>query len=171
MIERLAARLGTTPGDVKGWQMLGWSYFHTSRYTKAAEAYAKALALDPNSDVLKLRYEEARAKASATPSSSQAEGVGKGGDGPRAEKKTTSEVAAKAEHEAIQAMVDGLAARLESAPRDVEGWTRLMRSRVVLGEREVAARAFSKALEIFKDDAAASGKISAAAAELGLKTE
>ena len=72
---------------------------------------------------------------------------------------------------AIRSMVDGLANRLERSPRDAEGWTRLMRSRVVLGEREVAATAFRKALEVFKDDAAASDKITAAAIELGLKTE
>ena len=46
-----------------------------------------------------------------------------------------------------------------------------MRSRVVLGEREVAATAFRKALEIFMDDLAASGQITAAATELGLKAE
>jgi hypothetical protein len=46
-----------------------------------------------------------------------------------------------------------------------------MRSRVVLGEREVAATAFRQALEVFKDDAAASGKITAAATELGLNGE
>jgi cytochrome c-type biogenesis protein CcmH len=68
-------------------------------------------------------------------------------------------------------MVDGLANRLESSPRDVEGWTRLMRSRVVLGEKEVAVTAFRKALDVFKDDAAAAAKIMAAAAELGLKAE
>ena len=68
-------------------------------------------------------------------------------------------------------MVDGLASRLESSPHDVDGWARLMRSRVVLGEREVAATAFRKALEVFKDDQAASGKITAAAIALGLKAE
>jgi cytochrome c-type biogenesis protein CcmH len=68
-------------------------------------------------------------------------------------------------------MVDGLADRLESSPRDVEGWTLLMRSRVVLDESEVAATAFRKALEVFKDDSAASDKITAAAIELGLKAE
>jgi hypothetical protein len=46
-----------------------------------------------------------------------------------------------------------------------------MRSRVVLGEREVAASAFRKALEVFKDDTAATGRIMAAAVELGLKAE
>jgi len=68
-------------------------------------------------------------------------------------------------------MVDRLADRLESSPLDVEGWTLLMRSRVVRGEREIAATAFRKALEVFKDDSAASGRITAAATELGLKAE
>ncbi len=46
-----------------------------------------------------------------------------------------------------------------------------MRSRVVLGERAVAATAFRKALNVFKDDDAASSRITAAAIELGLKDD
>jgi len=64
MIERLAARLESTPEDIKGWRMLGWSYFHTARYQQAASAYARAVELDPNSSELKLSYEAAKAKAS-----------------------------------------------------------------------------------------------------------
>jgi cytochrome c-type biogenesis protein CcmH len=151
MIERLAARLETTPGDIEGWLMLGRSYFHTARYEQAAAAFARALELDSSSAEIKRLYEEAKAKASES---------GK------------SEAMPPAERDAqIRSMVDGLANRLESSPRDVEGWTRLMRSRVVLGEREVAATAFHKALEVFKDDSAASAKITAAAIELGLKAE
>ena len=177
MIERLAARLETAPEDIKGWRMLGWSYFHTARYEQAATAYARAMELDPSSAELKRSYEEAKAKASnsansETASSLQTGAVGKGGDGPGVEKITKSEAMPPHERDAaIRSMVDGLADRLESSPRDVEGWTRLMRSRVVLGEREVAATAFHKALEVFKDDSAASGKITAAAIELGLKAE
>ena len=59
MIERLAARLKTTPQDVEGWRMLGWSYFHTTRYEQAATAFGRALELDPGSAELKLSYEEA----------------------------------------------------------------------------------------------------------------
>jgi cytochrome c-type biogenesis protein CcmH/NrfG len=177
MIERLAARLETTPEDIKGWRMLGLSYFHTARYKQAATAFARALELDPNSAELKLSYDEAKAKASEsdnleTASSLPTEAVGNGGDGSRVEKNAKSEAMPPRAHgAAIRSMVDGLTDRLESSPRDVEGWTRLMRSRVVLGEREVAATAFRKALEIFKDDSAASGKITAAAIELGLKAE
>jgi cytochrome c-type biogenesis protein CcmH/NrfG len=177
MIERLAARLATTPEDIEGWRMLGWSYFRTARYEQAATAYARAVELDPRSAELKLSYEEAKAKASEsdnleTASFLQTEAVGKGGDGLSIEKITKSEAMPPREHDAaIRSMVDGLADRLESSPLDVEGWTLLMRSRVVLGEREVAATAFRKALEVFKDDSAASGKITAAAIELGLKAE
>jgi cytochrome c-type biogenesis protein CcmH len=158
MIERLAARLEAAPGDVKGWRMLGWSYFNTARYKQAAAAYAKAAELEPGSPEIKRLYEEAKAKAAESDGAETAS---------QAEAKT--EAAAATEH--IRSMVDGLAQRLESSPRDLEGWTRLMRSRVVLGEREVAVTALRRALEVFKDDAAAAGKIAAAAAELGLKTE
>ena len=177
MIERLAARLATAPEDAKGWRMLGWSYFNTGRYEQAASAYAKAVGLDPNSAELKLAYEEAKSRASGrdnleTASSSQTEAVGKPSDGPHVEKSIKSEAMSLPERDAaIRSMVDGLANRLESSPRDVEGWTRLMRSRVVLGQTEVAATAFRKALEVFRDDQAASGKITAAAIELGLKAE
>jgi tetratricopeptide (TPR) repeat protein len=156
MIQRLAARLENTPEDVEGWRMLGWSYFNTGRYEQAATAYARALELDPGSAEVKLSYEEAKAKASRL----------------RIEKITQSEAMPPRERDTeIRSMVDRLADRLESSPRDVEGWTRLMRSRVVLGESEVAAIAFRKALEVFKDDSAASGKITAAAIALGLKAE
>jgi cytochrome c-type biogenesis protein CcmH/NrfG len=177
MIERLAARLETTPGDLEGWQMLGRSYFHTARYEQAATAFARAIELDPSSAELKRLYEEAKAKASSSANSETASpletgAVGKGGDGPGVEKIAEAEAMPPHDREAqIRSMVDGLADRLESSPRDVEGWTRLMRSRVVLGERDVATTAFRKALDVFKDDSAASRQITAAAIELGLTAE
>jgi cytochrome c-type biogenesis protein CcmH len=177
MIERLAARLEAAPGDVKGWGMLGWSYSQMERYEQAAAAYAKALELDPSSTELKRSYEEAKAKAAngantEATASLQTGAVGKGGEDPSVTKIAQPEPMSAREREAqIRSMVDGLATRLESFPRDVEGWTRLMRSRVVLGEPEVAATAFRRALEVFKDDTAASSKITAAAIELGLKAD
>jgi cytochrome c-type biogenesis protein CcmH len=176
MIEQLAARLETTPEDINGWRMLGWSYLHTARYGQAASAYARAVELDPNSAELKLSYEEAKAMASesdnlAAGPSLRTEAVGKGG-GPSVEKITNFEAMPPRKPDAeIRSMADGLADRLESSPQDLEGWIRLMRSRVVLGEKEVAAKAFRKALQVFKDDWAASGNITAAAIELGLKAE
>ncbi len=177
MIERLAARLEATPEDAKGWRMLGWSYFHTERYSQAAQAYARAVELDPSSAELKAEYEEVKAKAAGgdTPAAaaSQLSQTGpKASERPSAEQR--SSVAAMQPHDsdaAIRSMVDGLAARLEHSPGDVDGWARLMRSRVVLGETEVAAKTFRKALDVFKGDGAASARILAAATELGLKAE
>jgi len=177
MIERLAARLETTPDDIEGWRMLGWSSFHTARYQQAASAYAKAVELDPNSAELKRSYEDAKAKAAGSGNSEIAsslpnEAVGTNASAPSAENTTQSEPVPPPAHDAmVRSMVDGLADRLKDSSRDVEGWTLLMRSRVVLGEREVAATTFRKALEVFKDDPAASESIRAAAIGLGLKAE
>lgn len=82
MIERLAARLETKPSDVKGWRMLGWSYYQLERYDEAAKALERAIVLDPNSAELKLVYEEAKAKASGN----QIRGNAPSGDGLHADK-------------------------------------------------------------------------------------
>src|SRR5262245_47989017 len=176
MIGRLADRLKTSPNDIEGWRMLGWSYFQTGHYQQAATAYARAVELDPSSAEFKRAYEEAKTKAAEggnieTASSLPTETPGNGED-LRVNKVATSEATAATERDAaIRSMVEGLESRLEGSPRDVEGWTLLMRSRVVLGEKEVAVTTLRMALEVFKDDTAASGKIAAAATELGLKAE
>ena len=177
MIERLAARLETTPQDVEGWRTLGWSYFHTGRYDQAVSAFEKALSFNPGSAELKASYEEAKTKmsaggVSAPTSPGQSASIEKGSDELNGE--TAASIAALPPLErdsAIRSMVDGLAQRLESSPRDAEGWIRLMRSRVVLGEKDSAAIAFRKALEVFTDDSAAAVKIKSAGTELGLKAE
>jgi len=117
MIERLAARLKTAPEDIEGWRMLGWSYFNTARYEEAANAYARAVRLDPSSAELKGSYEEAKVKASdsanfETASSLQTEAIG---DGPSVEKVPKSEAMSPNERDAaIRSMVDGLS----SSPRE-----------------------------------------------------
>jgi cytochrome c-type biogenesis protein CcmH len=52
------------------------------------------------------------------------------------------------QNEQIRGMVEGLAARLEEEPDDVEGWLMLGRSRMVLGEREEARNAFKRAVDL-----------------------
>ena len=65
-------------------------------------------------------------------------------------------------------MVDGLAARLETSPKDLNGWMRLMSSRVALGETQGAKNAFEKAEVVFANDADAKTRLETAARELGL---
>ena len=47
MIGKLEKQLRQSPVDPKGWGMLAWSYFQTSRFDEAAKAYGRASALDP----------------------------------------------------------------------------------------------------------------------------
>jgi cytochrome c-type biogenesis protein CcmH len=71
----------------------------------------------------------------------------------------------------IKSMVDGLASRLEQSPRDADGWIKLIRSRVVLGEADLARRALVRGLEVFADDLQQRDRIAAAARQFGLSTE
>ena len=68
----------------------------------------------------------------------------------------------------VRGMVEGLAARLRQNPRDAEGWIRLMRSRMVLGDPTAAGAALRSALAAFQDDAATQGRLRAAARDLGV---
>jgi cytochrome c-type biogenesis protein CcmH len=68
----------------------------------------------------------------------------------------------------IRGMVEGLAEKLKANPKDEGGWLRLMRARQVLGDAAAAKMARDQALAAFAGDAAAQGRIRAAAAEMGL---
>jgi cytochrome c-type biogenesis protein CcmH len=68
----------------------------------------------------------------------------------------------------IEGMVARLAARLEADGRDPAGWAQLMRSYMVLGRPEAAAKALAAARAALKDDAAALKSVNDAAAELGV---
>ncbi len=180
MIERLEARLEKDPENRDGWRMLGWSYFNTGRYEAAAEAYARAIEIDPDSAELKLAFEEAKKKiepknvdgaASATATT--------GADGAPdkvealnmlVEPGKQQKVAALPEDQQalIHSMVDGLAARLDASPRDAEGWIKLLRSRMVLGERELAVKALRRALDEFGSEPEPRASIAKVADELGL---
>ena len=68
----------------------------------------------------------------------------------------------------VRGMVDGLAARLEANPKDADGWVRLMRARMVLGETREAAAALAAARAAFRGDASAQARLSQAADQLGV---
>ncbi len=66
----------------------------------------------------------------------------------------------------IRAMVDGLAARLEGEPDDLQGWLRLIRARTVLGETDQAQADLASARETFSDDPAAMAQLDQMATNL-----
>ena len=68
----------------------------------------------------------------------------------------------------VQAMVGRLAERLKHNPQDADGWIRLMRSRVVLGQKDEARGALREGLAAFRGDDANQGRLRSAATELGV---
>jgi len=70
----------------------------------------------------------------------------------------------------VQGMVERLAARLKANPKDADGWIRLIRSRMVLGQKDQARDALKSGLAAFQGDAANQARLNSAAAELGVPT-
>jgi cytochrome c-type biogenesis protein CcmH/NrfG len=155
MIAKLISRLEEDPNDVNGWKMLGWSYLNTNRPIDAAKAYETALKLQPASPEIKNALERASLALNNNAPAPDSHNIGEGGFDAQ-------------QSDAVRGMVDGLAARLETSPKDLNGWMRLMSSRVALGETQGAKSAFTKAEVVFANDAVAKTRLEAAARELGL---
>lgn len=68
----------------------------------------------------------------------------------------------------IAGMVDNLAARLDQAPDDIEGWLRLIRSYTMLGRQEEALEALGRGLGAFDGRQEETGRLVALSRELGL---
>jgi cytochrome c-type biogenesis protein CcmH len=66
----------------------------------------------------------------------------------------TPEPTAEQREATIRGMVAGLAAKLQEHPDDPEGWSRLGRSYMVLGEPDKAVDAYQRAVKLKPDDAA-----------------
>jgi len=70
--------------------------------------------------------------------------------------------------EMVNEMVNGLERKLAADGRNEAGWLRLMRARMVMGQKDKAKQARDKALQIFSTDKGAVGRIKAASDTLGI---
>lgn len=68
----------------------------------------------------------------------------------------------------VEQMVSKLEGRLKANPKDEDGWIRLMRSRMALGDSKAAQAALRSGLAAFASDPASAGRLRSAAAELGV---
>lgn len=132
----------------------------------ALEGYRKLVAdAPPNADwrqsvEQRIAELEQRMGAGATPED---------GRGPAAEDIAAAEKLAPADRAAmIQQMVEGLAQRLEADGTDLAGWQRLLRAYTVLGQKDKANDALTKARKAFADDAPALAALDDLARRLGL---
>lgn len=154
MIAKLVARLEQKPDDVRGWKMLAWSYLNTGKTSDAVRAYETALKQAPDDAEIKKGLDAARSAATMPESPAT---------------KTAAATSAPEQDAMIRSMVDQLAARLETSPNDEDGWIRLMRSRMTLGETSAAKTALNKALATFSSDNDVKGRLTTAAKEMGVE--
>lgn len=71
----------------------------------------------------------------------------------------------------IQSMVDGLAARLEQDPNDIEGWLRLIRARTVMGDTDQARQDLAAAQSVFDKETPEGQALAAIVGELETVSE
>ncbi len=96
-------------------------------------------------------------------------GVPESGPGPSAEDVAAArDMSADERTEMISGMVGRLAGRLAEDGDDLDGWLKLARAYVVLGDETKAREALASARENFPDDEAAASQIDEAARMLGL---
>ena len=74
----------------------------------------------------------------------------------------------RAQEQMIRGMVERLAARLQQDGSDVDGWIRLVRSYMVLGEREKAHAAITDARRALKDEPEKLRRLDDGAKSLGI---
>lgn len=68
----------------------------------------------------------------------------------------------------VDGMVEGLAAKLARDPSDADGWARLLRSRMVLGQTDQASKDLRTARKALSSDKAGLAAVNAAAAAVGV---
>jgi cytochrome c-type biogenesis protein CcmH len=149
MVERLAERLKKSGSDPEGWIMLTRSYVTFGDKDKAATAIKDAraaLAGDPaklqlfNEALQRFKIDDA---ATAAPTAAAA---------PAANPPVPDQANSQTD-EMVRGMVSKLAERLKRDGSDIDGWMRLVRSYVVLGEREKAQSAAAAARDSIGADA------------------
>lgn len=68
----------------------------------------------------------------------------------------------------VQGMLESLSAKLKADPKNVDGWLRLMRSYMVLGDQKAAGKALSDARAALAGDKAGADRIGEGARQLGV---
>ena len=144
MVDRLAERLSKSGSDPDGWIMLVRSYSSLGQKDKMDAAIANARAALAG-DKAKLQVFDEGLRRSGVDGSSTASPPAAAAPAPVQADDPNSEM--------IRGMVSRLADRLKQDGSDFDGWMRLVRSYVVLGERDKAIAAAADARRIIGNDA------------------
>ena len=156
MVARLADRLKQNGSDAEGWAQLVRSYRALGQDDKAQAAAAdarQALAGDP--DKLRVFTEITEKGAAAAPAAPPAPAApAAGASGPSAtDIAAAAKLAPDQQNDMVRSMVTRLSDRLKQDGNDIEGWQRLLRAYMVLGERDKAQAAATDAKRALASDA------------------
>jgi cytochrome c-type biogenesis protein CcmH len=176
MVERLGARMREDGTNVEGWLQLIRSYTVLRDAARAEAAVADARkALAGDAQKLARLDEGLRAIAAGVPPSATVTAPSPAppavATAPQATPPAIPPAAAgsdEAQDAMIRGMVARLAAKLHEDGSDVDGWLRLMRSYVVLGEADKARAAVDDARRALKDDADKLRRLDEGAKSLGV---
>lgn len=160
MVDGLAAKLEDNPMDFQGWTRLIRARTVMGDTEQAQAELDKALEIFARAPVPRAELQRLAGELGLTAPGAGAGGAGQSAAAPSqpAPGPTAADVAAAQEMSdedrltMIQGMVDGLAARLEENPNDLDGWMRLARSYNVLNRPEDALAALEKAGQAFPQE-------------------
>lgn len=140
-IDRLAERLKKSRSDPEGWIMLARSYASLGEKEKAAAAIRDARAALAGDEAMLQVFNEALQRFKIDDFAKQASTLsGSPADEPRPPVQGGNQT-----DEMVRGMVARLAERMKKDGADLDGWLQLMRSYVVLGERDKALSAAADA--------------------------
>jgi cytochrome c-type biogenesis protein CcmH/NrfG len=173
MVARLAARLQKDGSDVDGWIQLVRSYtvLKETEQARVAEDDARKALKDDPAKLARLETGLKDIAAGAAAANSDEPPVAPGAASANANPQTTPAAPAQSaqpQDQMIRGMVERLAARLHQDGSDVDGWLRLLRSYMVLGEGEKARAAMVDARNALKDDADKLRRLDEGAKSLGV---
>lgn len=149
MVDGLAERLAQEPSDFDGWMRLIRSRMVLGDVEGAQADLANAMAQFTNAP-FPMRELTALAQELGLDGETASDRPG-----PTAEDMAAAQDMEPEERQAmIEGMVEGLAARLQDDPADLEGWVMLARSYAVLARYEDAVHAYTRASELAPNDTA-----------------
>ncbi len=169
LVVTLQQKLGAdaTP-PAEGYLLLARSLMTLDRYDEAFVAYETTLRLSEAQMLAQVQDEYQRAQAYAQ---AVVANQGRSGGMPVLDDEAMASAAAmtpEARAQMIEGMVAGLAARLDVDPNDAEGWIKLIRARMVLGQDVQARVDLQRAIQVFENNPEQLALVTSAALELGL---
>jgi cytochrome c-type biogenesis protein CcmH len=152
---------GDTDGAMRDWTALLASAPPDAPWAPQVRAFVEKVARERHID---LAGRLPPASAVEAPPASAPDGPGPTPD----QMAAASRMSAGDQQAMIAGMVARLSDRLRANPRDLDGWRRLMRARMVLGQGEQAAQAYRDGVKAFAGAAKEQAALRQSAAELGV---